>query len=289
MELFARLFAGLRGLVYHCFDRRVIHGYLSGLSRPPQGVYGFRPVVGVPEITQEVLSRRTADDQPWVEAFAGNPDLPLAWAEKGVRQRAELRPHRRDFGLKKGWEHRAEVHPAFLTVLDRFAPGQASALHVHVESPCFQRLAQPVPPGATRLPGLKIQDTPVVRWLAVLLHGSTPVGGWSTAALHPAVLTTSALSGEPYPLPPLRYDWRKLRGHGLRERHGPRYAYRLTAQGLKVARLFTLFPQRICGPLANSLFPHRPDPTVRPQSKLQAAYHKADASLQQIIQLVQAA
>ena len=70
---------------------------------------------------------------------------------------------------------------------------------------------------------------------------------------------------------------------------GRRYAYRLTAKGLKVALLFTLFHQRICGPLANSLFHHRPDPTVRPKSKLEAAYHKADASIQQIIELVQAA
>ena len=28
--------------VYHCFDRVVIHGYLSGLSRPGQVVHFFR-------------------------------------------------------------------------------------------------------------------------------------------------------------------------------------------------------------------------------------------------------
>jgi hypothetical protein len=33
--------------VYHCFDRIVINGYLSGLSRPEQVVYFFRKVVGV--------------------------------------------------------------------------------------------------------------------------------------------------------------------------------------------------------------------------------------------------
>jgi len=84
MELFARLFGGLLLFVYHCFDRLVIHGYLSGLSRPEQVVYFFREVVGVPAITKEVLSRRTHDYQNWVEAFARNHHIPCEWAEPGV-------------------------------------------------------------------------------------------------------------------------------------------------------------------------------------------------------------
>ena len=63
MELFARLFGGLLLFVHHCFDRVVIHGYLSGLSRPEQVVYFFRQVVGVSAITKEVLSRRTNEYQ----------------------------------------------------------------------------------------------------------------------------------------------------------------------------------------------------------------------------------
>jgi len=38
----------LLAFVYHCFDRIVIYGYLSGLSRPEQVVHFFRQVVGVP-------------------------------------------------------------------------------------------------------------------------------------------------------------------------------------------------------------------------------------------------
>jgi hypothetical protein len=34
MELFTQLFGDLLVFVYHCFDRIVIYGYLSGLSRP---------------------------------------------------------------------------------------------------------------------------------------------------------------------------------------------------------------------------------------------------------------
>src|SRR5215471_15561789 len=90
MELFARLFGGLLLLVYHCFDRLVIHGYLSGRSRPEQVAYFFREVVGVPAITKEVLSRRTNDYQNWVEAFAYNHHIPSKWAESGVRKQDYL-------------------------------------------------------------------------------------------------------------------------------------------------------------------------------------------------------
>jgi hypothetical protein len=38
METFTKLFGSLLVFVYHCFDRIVINGYLSGLSRPEQVV-----------------------------------------------------------------------------------------------------------------------------------------------------------------------------------------------------------------------------------------------------------
>jgi hypothetical protein len=61
MELFAKLFNSLLVFVYHCFDRIVIYGYLSGLSRPEQVVYFFRQVLGIPAVSKEVLSQRTDD------------------------------------------------------------------------------------------------------------------------------------------------------------------------------------------------------------------------------------
>jgi hypothetical protein len=45
VEWFAKLFGSLLVFVYHCFDRIVIHGYLSGLSRPEQVVYTHREQV----------------------------------------------------------------------------------------------------------------------------------------------------------------------------------------------------------------------------------------------------
>ena len=95
MELFTRLFGDLLAFVYHCFDRIVIYGYLSGLSRPEQVVHFFRNVVGVAAVGKEVLSQRTTDYQAWVEAFARNHRLPIEWAEKGVRKEDHVLPWQR--------------------------------------------------------------------------------------------------------------------------------------------------------------------------------------------------
>jgi hypothetical protein len=539
MELFAKLYSSLLVFVYHCFDRIVIHGYLSGLSRPEQVVYFFRDVTGVPVVDKAVLSKRTGEYRGWVEAFARNHKIPMEWAQKGVRKEDYVGPwlgrmeranrygvyfifqsmeqgptfrcsvpkfptqdpnhrilspqrsrfthyyfylrdetlgpmvmrvasffpfqatyyvnghsfieqelnrnkigfrkndnaflavddvaalqraadrltgevigerldywtlllgpkfskreqgamnlhrfyavnqieycrnfifkrhfpiHRiverscemglwrltahkiseifgvrvtkklkgklnttleqiehghhifrayfkhafvkqyekfstflrneicsnnlSDFRLKKGLDHLAAVREKFLAITDRFATFQAQCLNVHVEFPLLQRLALPITVGTAKFPGIKIQDTRMIRLMEVLLHGGTTVGGWTAKQIHDAILTAFQLSAARYGLNQLRYDLRKIKAHGLIERDGKRYAYRLTSKGTKVALTFVLFHQRLCGPLANSLFHHQPNSGARPNSKLEAAYHKADASIRNIIQLLEAA
>jgi hypothetical protein len=539
MELFAKLYSSLLVFVYHCFDRIVIHGYLSGLSRPEQVVYFFREVLGIPVVEKEVLRRRTNDYQSWVEAYARNHNLPIEWADKGVRKENHVLPalrrmektnaygvyfifksmeqgrtfrvtvpkyptqdpnHRilanqrsrfthyyfyirdqvlgpiilrvasffpfhatywlnghsfmeqelnrkrigfrkndnaflaiddvdelqaaadrlsaeiirkqldywtfllgpkfsprersqmnlsrfyamaqieycrnfifkrhfpihkifersceiglwrltanriseifgvrlnkrlrgklatvidqiehghhvfraywknaflkqyekfsrflrnelcsnnlRDFGLKKGLDNLDAVRKRFQTITDRFAGFQAQCLNVHVDFPLLQRLALPITAGSVRYPGIKIHDTRIIRLLEVLLHGGNTVGGWTAKQIHSAVLATFQLSAKNYGLNQLRYDLRKLKGHGLLQRDGRRYAYRLTDKGVQVALLFLFFHKRLCGPLANSRFHHKPDPAHRPNSKLEAAYHKADKAIENIIDLLAAA
>jgi hypothetical protein len=539
MEEFIQLFGNLLAFVYHCFDRIVIHGYLSGLSRPEQVVYFVREVLGLPVVSKEVLSQRTCDYRDWVEAYARNHHLPIEWAEKGVRKEDYVSPrlHRlvrknaygvyfilksmeqgrtfrisvpkyptsdpnyrilahqrsrfthyyfyirdevlgpivlrvasffpfhatywlnghsfieqelnrtriafhksdnaflavddvaalqaaadrlspqiirkqldywtfllgpkfskkersqmnlsrfyalaqieycrnfifkrhfpihkifersceiglwrltanriseifgvrlnkrlcgklatvldqiehghhvfraywknaflkqyekfarflrnelcsnnlRDFGLKKGLDHLDAVRTRFQTITGRFASFQAQCLNVHVDFPLLQRLALPVTVGSVRHPGIKIHDTRIIRLLEVLLHGGNIVGGWTAKQIHQAVLTTFQLSSKTYGLNQLRYDLRKLKGHGLLQRDGSRYAYRLTPKGVQVALLFLFFHKRLCGPLANSRFHHTPDPVHAPDSKLEAAYYKADKAIQNIVDLLAAA
>ena len=92
MERFTRLFESLLVFVYHCFDRIVIHGYLSGLSRPEQVVHFVRRVVGIAVVSKEVLGQRTDDYRNWVEAYARNHKIPMEWAEKGIRKEDHVLP-----------------------------------------------------------------------------------------------------------------------------------------------------------------------------------------------------
>jgi hypothetical protein len=539
MEEFTHLFSNLLAFIYDCFDRIVIHGYLSGLSRPEQVVYFVRQILGIPVVSKEVLSQRTRDYQNWVEAYAHNHHLPMEWAEKGVRKEDYVLPglarlvkknaygvyfifksmeqgrtfrislpkypvsdpnyrilapqrsrfthyyfyirdevlgpivvrvasffpfqttywlnghsfieqelkrnriafrkndnaflavdnvgalqtaadrlspqiirqrldywtfllgpkfskkersqinlarfyalaqiefcrnfvfkrhfpihkifersceiglwritanriseifgvrlHRRqpgklstvidqiehghhvfrvywknaflkqyekfsrflrnelcsnnlrDFGLKKGLDHLEAVRTRFRTITDHFASFQAQSLNVPVDFPLLQRLALPVSVGSLRYAGIKIHDPRIIRLLEVLLHGSQTVGGSTAKQIHQTLLTSFQLSSHTYGLNQLRYDLRKLKGHGLLERDGTRYAYRLTAKGVQVALLFLFFHKRLCGPLANSRFHHQPDPSHQPDSKLEAAYHKADKAIQNIVDLLAAA
>src|SRR3954447_3694982 len=539
MELFTRLFGNLLVLVYHCFDRIVIHGYLSGLSRAEQVVHFVRQVHGIPVVSKEVLSQRTHAYQTWVEAFARHHQIPMEWAQKGLRkedyvlpalrrrekqnaygvyfifksmeqgrtfrismpkfptkdpnhrilahqrsrfthyyfyirdevlgpiivrvasffpfhatywlnghsfmerelerkgigfrkndnaflavddvtalqaaadrlnpnligkqldywtfllgpkfskrERSEmnlarfysmaqieycrnfifkrhfpihkiferscelglwrLTAHRiseifgtrlnkrlrgklatvieqiehghhvfraywkngflkqyekfsrflrnelcsnnlRDFRLKKGLDHLDTVRKRFQIITDRFAGFQAQCLNVHVDFPLLQRLALPITIGSVRYPGVKIHDTRIIRLLEILLHGGNTVGGWNAKQIHQTILTTFQLSAKTYGLNQLRYDLRKLKGHGLLERDGRRYAYQLTSKGVQVALLFLFFHKRLCGPLANSRFHHKPHHQHRPNSKLEAAYHRADKAIENVVELLAAA
>jgi hypothetical protein len=536
METFISLFGKLIVFVYHCFDRIVINGYLSMLSRPENVVYFFRQVVGEPVITKEVLAKRTEDYQSWVEAFARNHHIPMQWAEKGVRKEEFIEPflHRMkrqklygvyfifqsmeygpsfrshqpkfptsdpnyrivtkkrlrfthyyfyirdellgamvmrvasflpfhstywlnghdfieveinragvglrkndnaflatsnpralqaaadrltpelirkrldywtyllgpkfskrerlamnlhrfyaicqieycrnfifkrnfpirklferscelglllltadkiselfglritkhfkgklgatlervehghhilrayfknafikqyekfftflrgevcshnltDFHLKKTLDNLPTVRQVLSAVTDRFAAFQAQSLNVHVDFPLFQRLALPVVTGKSKVPGIKIHDTRMIRLMEVVLHCGRQMSGWRSAQIHQLILTTYGLKH--YSLTQLRYDLRKMKAHGLLERQGRHYLYRLTDKGLKVALMFVLFHKRVCGPLAHSLFNRTPDIKLRPKSKLETAYRKADDSIQKIVDLLAA-
>ena len=204
--------------------------------------------------------------------------------------RNELCSHNlRDFGLKKGLDHLDAVRKRFQTVTDRCASFQAECLNGHVDFPLLQRLALPLTIGSVRPPGIKLHHTRILRLLEVLLHGGNTVGGWTAHPMHEAILTTFQLSAGSYGRNQLRYDLRKLKGHGLLPRGGSRYADQLTGKGVQVALWFLFFHKRLCGPLAHTRFHHKPDPAHRPNSKLEAAYHKADHAIQEIVDLLAAA
>jgi len=194
----------------------------------------------------------------------------------------------KDLGLNKGLENLQRLRQRLVAITDRFAAFEAQSLNVHVDFPLFQRMALPVMAGKTKIAGIKIHDTRMMRLMEVLLHGGTQLNGWRSADIHQAILTAFGLPAATYTLTQLRYDLRKMKAHGLLERIGRGYRYRLTDKGVKAALMFILFHKRVCGPLANSLFHHRPDEALKPASKVETAYHQADHAIQKVLDLLAA-
>jgi hypothetical protein len=194
----------------------------------------------------------------------------------------------KDLGLNKGLKNLEVLRQKLVGITDRFAGFEAQSLNVHVDFPLFQKIALPVVSGRTKIAGIKIHDTRMMRLMEVLLRGGTQLNGWRSADIHQAVLTSFGLTADGYTLNQLRYDLRKMKAHGLLQRQGRRYLYRLTDQGSKAALMFVLFHKRVCGPLANSLFHHRPDDSLQPGTKIEKAYHQADRAIARVIELLAA-
>src|SRR5229473_6892395 len=99
MDVFTQLFGQLLGLVYHCFDRIVIQGYLPLLTREEHIVHFFRDVHRIYPITKEALRARTTEYQQWVEAFARTHRIPIEWPDdkmlkaKGLKREDYVRPY----------------------------------------------------------------------------------------------------------------------------------------------------------------------------------------------------
>ncbi len=194
--------------------------------------------------------------------------------------------HTPDVRVRKSLAHLHLFRERAIDILDRFAGLQANALNVHFDFPLFQRMALPITHVNTRIAGIKIHDERMIRLLETIMNASACLDGWTSGLLHKNIVASYGLPQ--YTINQLRYDLRKMKAHGLVERNGKHYSYRLTDKGMKVAARFVLFHKRLCGPLANSLFHYRPSNIHVIDSKLEKAYHKADDSIEKIVELLAA-
>jgi hypothetical protein len=180
----------------------------------------------------------------------------------------------KDLGLNKGLKSLEGLRQRLVDITDRFAGFEAQSLNVHVDFPLFQKIALPVASGKTKIAGIKIHDTRMMRLMEVLLHGGTQLNGWRSADIHQAILTSFGLSAARYTLTQLRYDVRKMKAHGLLERNGGRYLYRLTDKGIKVdvrpvspARMRTAGQFSVSPPAGRSPQARQQDRSRIPQSR----------------------
>ena len=107
----------------------------------------------------------------------------------------------KDLGLNKGLENLEHLRQKLVGVSDRFAGFEALSLNVHVDFPLFQRMALPVMAGKTKIAGIKIHDTRMMRLMEVLLHGGTQLNGCGpSTSIKPSSLP-SAFPPAPTPSP----------------------------------------------------------------------------------------
>ena len=67
-----------------------------------------------------------------------------------------------------------------VAVTDRLASFEADLLNVHIDFPPFLRLALPIRSGRGQIP--KNQDTRMIRWMEVPLHGGSSLAGLAIGA-----------------------------------------------------------------------------------------------------------
>jgi hypothetical protein len=273
--------------IHKLFERSCDIGLLRMLPDKITNIFGFRINKKLRGKLQSVLEKMEHGHHVF-RACGKNAVLRMYEKFTTFLRLEALSNNLKDFGLKKSLDNLEAVRKKLAAVTDRFAAFEAEALNVHVDFPLFQRMALPITSGRTRVPGIKVHDTRMIRLMEVLLHSGTKIGGWRTAQIHQAILAAFGLKATIYTITQLRYDLRKMKAHGLIERDGKRYAYRLTDKGNKAALVFVLFHKRVCGPLANSLFNSPPQAEPKPATRIEAAYRKADHSIQQILQLLAA-
>jgi len=172
MQLFLKLFGPYLQWVYHCFDRIVINGHQSVMERMDHGMHVFRTY--------------------WRHSF-------LKQYEKAATfLRLELVCNRvQDFKLKKSLKHWEAMRQKFQEVTDRFAGVQAQHLNVHGQLDVVARLAKPVIQGQTKVAGIKLEQTRILRLLEVLLQGASGhLRPWTAARLRQTLLADYGLKGK---------------------------------------------------------------------------------------------
>ena len=194
----------------------------------------------------------------------------------------------KDFYLNKSLDNLSAVKAKFQEITDRFANFQAHIFNNHFDFHLIAKLAKPVVVGKTKIAGIQLHNKRLIRLMEALLYSGSSISEWKTKELHQYILKHYCLEESEYTLNQLRYDIRKLKAHGIVERVGKSYRYRLTEFGKKVCLSFVLFHKKLYGPIANSLFNFKPNENITVNSKFEKAYRRIDKEIDKLIKLMAA-
>ncbi|HSH82620.1 MAG TPA: hypothetical protein VLA19_29155 [Herpetosiphonaceae bacterium] len=260
------------------FRRATELGILLGGADRTTHLFGRRITARYGGKLQTVLDRRN-EGQPILRSYYGSSFVKQY--EKGDRllRTETCLNNTYDLGIGRRLDNLPVLKERMLATNTRYLDAQAEVLASTVDGGALASLARPVPVGARRVPGLKLEDDRVIRLLEGLLHPGTFVADWTTREVHARLLARHRLTEADYRPGQLRYDLGKLRAHGLVERLGTSRRYRLTPRGLKLGVLLVKLRTRLLGPLASLASEQQPRRSTRHPSDVEAAFRQVDAAL----------
>jgi len=194
----------------------------------------------------------------------------------------------KDFNLKKSLDNLSAIRTKFEEITDRFAAFQSHIFNNHFDFNLISKLAKPVVVRNTKIAGIALHNKRLIRLMEALLHSGSSISEWRTKELHQYILDHYRLEEKDYTLNQLRYDIRKLKAHGIVERVGKSYRYRLTEFGKKVCLSFVLFHKKLHGPISNSMFNFKPNDRLIVNSKFEKAYRRIDKEIDKLLRLMAA-
>jgi len=109
----------------------------------------------------------------------------------------------KDLRLNKGLENLGCLRQKLIAMTDRFAGFEAQSLNVHVDFPLFQKIALPVTSGKTKIAGIKIHDTRMMRlisWRCCYTGEANSTAGGQPTSIRPSS-PRSACPPKPIPSP----------------------------------------------------------------------------------------
>ena len=260
------------------FRRATERGILLGGAGRTTHLFGRRITQRYAGKLQTVLDRRN-EGQPIRRSYYGSSFVqPYEKGDRLLRTETCLN-NTSDLGIGRHRDNLPALKERMQATHLRYLDAQAELLASTIDAGDLASLARPVPVGARRVPGLKLEDDRVIRLLAVPLHPGTVVADWTSREVHARLLVRHRLTETDDRLGQVRYDLGKLRAHGLVERLGTSRRDRLTARGLKLGVLLVKLRTRLFGPLVTRAVDAQPRHATTTASEVEAAFRQVDAAL----------
>jgi hypothetical protein len=183
----------------------------------------------------------------------------------------------RDFGIGKRLHHLPALRSVGFQANRRLLEVQTVSHDCAIGEDAFEQVVRPIEVDGQRATALRFGDTRTQALFHALVLFSVQTQGFNNAQLRSLLLSLLGQSPEQFGPGRMSYDLRRLRLHGLIQRIPKTNRYQLTAQGLKVAMLFSRTYTRLLRPALAEIS----DPISAAASPLRTAFDRLQSVIDQ--------